>query len=157
VRACAGELVGTIYKLPARTVITNDSLVQSVADNNTIHGKFPPSFRPAEELTVGSYQAIFNYYPVPNQFTMPFPLNANFSIVVRPSAAPFKRLLPGARAFLSTAACPPLRLHADLHIPLFMRCKPPFWKHNSAWLPHAPATPVHARQHVILIEYAILD
>ena len=77
----AGPVYEVITSVPSGQQISNDSLILTPTGANTLTGKLPPSFNATKLLGIGTYQAVFTYYPTSN-FTQPFPLVVGFQVVV---------------------------------------------------------------------------
>ena len=95
--ACAGPVYEVITSVPDGRQISNDSLILTPTGANTLTGKLPPSFNATKLLSIGTYQAVFTYYPTSN-FTQPFPLVVGFQVVVSLPASSWHMRLMQARA-----------------------------------------------------------
>jgi hypothetical protein len=78
----AGNLFETITSVPDGTLIGNYSLGLVPVNANTVLGVLPPGFNASNVLTVGNYQALYQYFPTSN-FTQPLPLYVSFTVTVR--------------------------------------------------------------------------
>ena len=82
--AHAGPVYEVITADNDNSLVGNFSCKLTTLNANTVQAKLPSSFDAEQELTTGSYTAVYTYYPTSN-FTQPDSLTLTFEIMVRAS------------------------------------------------------------------------
>ena len=91
--AIAGPVYEVITADSDNSLVGNFSCKLTTLNANTVQAKLPSSFNAEQELTTGSYTAVYTYYPTSN-FTQPDSLTLTFEITVRASPCQYIHVLP---------------------------------------------------------------
>ena len=89
----AGPVYEVITADSDNSLVGNFSCKLTTLNPNTVQAKLPSSFDAEQELTTGSYTAVYTYYPTSN-FTQPESLTLTFEITVRASPCCVPRQVP---------------------------------------------------------------